>query len=235
MARTKKSKKNVLILGANSSLAQGLIEKAKSEDFVVYGSRRNINISIQSISNSNLLELDIESKDSIANFLEAVHNLTFERIYVLIGKLSNKQPQKLDFDFMTRYLETYSTNLIYLIDRLICRLSFERPSFLVFISSRSANQPSYDVLYSASKASVSAFIRSKSALLTSNQIAVSVSSGLLIGSEMCRQMSDQFERHLSLSNGMLLTVQEFTNELWSFDFNRLTTSKHQNLSIGPEY
>jgi hypothetical protein len=68
-----------------------------------------------------------------------------------------------------------------------------------------------------------------------NQIAVSVTSGLIIGSNMYREMSNQIDRHLELSGGQLLNVEQFTKELWNLDFESLKSRTSQVINIGPVY
>jgi NAD(P)-dependent dehydrogenase (short-subunit alcohol dehydrogenase family) len=235
MAKEISFEKSVLIVGGNSSLASPLIERATQDDFRVLATYKNRTRTVKNLSDDSMFELNLESRESIDSLLQSLGGVEFQRIYILIGKLSQQDPYNISYESLTNYFQVYGVNLCYLIDRLTTLLSKDIPSFLIFISSRAAISPSYDVMYSSTKACVTSFVRSRASFLHFNQIAVSVTSGLIIGSNMYREMSNQIDRHLELSGGQLLNVEQFTKELWNLDFESLKSRTSQVINIGPVY
>jgi NAD(P)-dependent dehydrogenase (short-subunit alcohol dehydrogenase family) len=232
---SKENRKRILLVGGDSSLARNLIAYAKSENYEIHKTNRGLEGCKQNPDFENTHYLDLESLVSIDNFLHTIANVDFIQIYFLIGKLSRIEPLDLNYSITRSYLETYSTNTCYLIDKLLLQLSQTEKSRFVFISSRAASKKSYDALYSASKASVSAFIRSRSNFLPSNQVAVSIETGLILGSKMNYQMKSEESKHLKLSNGKLLTVDEFVTLLWTLDFDDLSSRNGSVFHLGPQY
>lgn len=227
--------KSVLIVGGSSSLANPLIEGARQDDFRVFATYRNGPESLKNVSIHSAFELNLESRESIESLIQSLKGVEFQRIYILIGKLSQQDPYNISYESMKNYFQVYGVNLCYLIDCLTKFLSKDSPSFLIFVSSRAAFNPSYDVMYSATKACVTSFIQSRATFLPVSQIAVSVASGLIIGSKMYREMPNQVDKHLRLSGGQLLDVNQFTKQLWGLDFVSLKNRTDEVINIGPVY
>jgi NAD(P)-dependent dehydrogenase (short-subunit alcohol dehydrogenase family) len=229
------STKNVLIIGGNSSLGIRLASLATKDGFKVYASTRNLNTTLLHSSTSEFFFLDLASKDSIDLFLKSITNLNFSHIYILIGKLSDTGTGALKYESIDNYIKTYVVNMCYLIDNVLNKFSDVNNSRLVFMSSRAASKASHDSLYSISKSSVASFIRSRSLALPSNCAVVSVESGLIIESKMFSLMRNDVERHMKLSGGRLLTIDEFAKQLWKLDFQFLQDNTGRTIHIGPVY
>ena len=225
----------MLIVGSDSSLSKFLIASARKEKFNVYGTVRSLSREANALPKNNLFRLDLESLDSIHDLMATLSSLQFDRIYILIGKLSKKSPNDMHYDSISQYLSTYGTNLCFLVEELLKNLSTQRQSFLLFVSSRAALNPSYDILYSTAKSCVTSFIRSRSLFLPDNQVANSITSGLIIGSGMYQEMAEQIKKHQKLSDGQLLTIKQFCKELWDLNFETIKDKLGHNIHIGPVY
>lgn len=227
--------KRILLIGGDSSLAHNLVAHASVENYEIHKTSRKLEDHEQIVGVGTTHYMDIDSVASINEFLNSIVDLDFIQIYFLIGKLSHTSPLNLNYSITRTYLEVYSANTCYLIDKLLMKLSKTEKSRFVFISSRAASKKSYDALYSAGKASVSAFIRSRSSFLLANQVAVSIETGLILGSKMHHQMKSEEGKHLMRSNGQLLTVNDFVTLLWKLDFENLSSNNGCTFHLGPLY
>ena len=130
-----------LLIGGNSSLARGLCVEFKKRDTFLTLTHRN-KISGEVNLGANLI-MNLESKDSIEEFLKTVANKKFSYIINLIGATSsiNELP---NYEKMQNYFETYTNNLIFLFDNLFLNSILDKNGRILHVSSRAAKYGSFD-------------------------------------------------------------------------------------------
>ena len=227
-----KKNNRLLIIGGTSSLAHDLIYFGQKENYEIFASVRDQE-SFPVSKEVNLFTLDISNLASIEAFLAKINNFGFSHVVCLIGALSEISHIYL-YEDSKRYIETYVTNLVYVIDSLLHQNRLQKNCRILIMSSRAAKYGSFDYYYSISKAAIEAYVKSKSK--SSPQIRInSVSTGLVKGSRMFIQIPDEVaESHHERSSNKLLSVTEVVNELINFLKNNELKSGC-TLYIGPQY
>jgi short-subunit dehydrogenase len=179
---------------------------------------------------SEWLELDLSSDSSIKKFVRQLENRHFELVIFLAGatRERNVSPKK--------YIEANFLNPIKLFETLSEKLAKETPSCFIFISSRAAKYPSFDVYYSAVKSGVSAALRSLNATAHSESKFLSVVPGLIIGSTMYEEMDTNVrESHKVRSNNKLLDINQAAREIFNIIDNKNKFINGEMIEIGPSY
>jgi len=220
--------KEVLILGGSSSLAERVISDLLAGGCNVTATSRPPNSS--KVPSLVWLELDISKTLSMDSFLSAITQREYDAILFFIGA-----PSKVSRS-TSEYVETYFTNTLFLVERLLSHLKKDSSSGFIHISSRSSIYPSRDMLYSAVKSGLNAGFRSMTIGLDNSIKIISVATGLILGSSMANDMSDELrEDHLMRSKETLLDVGEFSSKLLGLlaEIDNLDTGSI--IEIGPSY
>lgn len=222
----------LLILGGTSSFAGELINNAKNNNYEVIASFREISTGLVK-SEIELIPLDIQHLDSIEKFLSQIDNYNFSRIVCLIGALS--EVHSIDsHKASSKYIETYVTNFIYLLDNLLFSNRVEDNCKILIVSSRSAKYGSFDYYYAIAKASIEAYVKSKSKSTPQVQINA-LSIGLIKGSKMFNEMPTEVSNaHEKRTNYKLLTVPEVAKEILEI-FDRSAIDSGTTIYFGPQY
>lgn len=208
--------RNLLIVGGTSSLSYGLIKTAIEEKYNVFVTKRNLQ---QNQNGTNELLLNLESEDCVKNFKRQISEHSFDRIVFTIGALSGLQHGKTE-QSLRKYIEIYVSNAIMILE--LCMDRMTNDSSLVFISSRSANNKSFDPYYSAAKAAVQSFLRSYTNYLPEKKKVFSVAPSLIENSTMYHLMDwSDHARHEILGNGTLMSLSEITSIIWNLGSDNL--------------
>ena len=226
-------KNSILVLGGTSSLAKRIVPICISQGFRVVSTHR------RQKSKSNLkdfLYLDISSRKSIEKFLESIEEEGFSHVLCLIGSTSNihKNDSK-NFKQIKKYIDTYITNLIYLLDNLYSNERVSKNSRILVISSRAARFGSKDLYYSVVKSGLEGFIKSKGKSVDNGIKLNGVSFGLINGSRMQKEMSSKsvLSHNLRSSNKLLDATK-----LAELIFKTLRNKKIKSgkiIYLGPQY
>ena len=227
-------KKNhkLLILGGNSSFAHNLIEYSQKEQYEIFATFRGEK-SLLATKEVNLLSLDITNLTSIEKFLTQINDYRISYVACLIGSLSEINTRNV-YEESKKYIETYVTNLVYLLEGLQQKNRLSNNCRVLIMSSRAVKYGSFDYYYAISKAAVEAYVKSKSK--SSPQIRInSVSTGLVQGSKMYINMPIEIvENHNLRANNKLLVLSDVANELIDI-FKREDVVSGDTLYIGPQY
>lgn len=229
------SKSNILILGGNSRIAVRIEEIALNSGYQVLRTKRSLGQGEK--FDQKLICLDVSSQKSIKEFFLRLQDLKFERIISLIGKTSIHIDKSNQEDLRNYYL-TYTLNLFQIIEKLSKNfLEAHSTSQLTAIASRSAHHGSFDANYAAVKGALVSYIRSLGTRLVPPKGAISISPGLIVGSEMFDQMSVLVQQdHWKRSEGKLLNVKEAAEFIWSMSLLPYTNSEPGgNYLLGPDY
>ena len=222
------SSKNLLVIGATSSLGPALVTLARKREYQVTGTYRNSLKRYDAIA--EWLEFDLSDESCIEKLSEKLENRHFELVIILMGatRLMTMRPEE--------YVKTNFVNTIRLFEMLTEKLAKETPSCFVFISSRSAKYPSFDIYYSAVKSGLSAALRSLNATAHSKSKFLSILPGLIIGSGMYEEMDFNVrESHRTRSQNELLNVEEAANEIFNVIDNKIKYIDGEMIEIGPSY
>ena len=220
--------KKLLLVGSTASLAPSIVELAQSKGYQVIGTYRtkiNTNLIL-----AEWLHLDISKKDSILNFDKLINNHKFDLIIFLPGATNPKR------DNLHEYITIHFLNSIQLFEILINKLSVTSQATFIFVSSRAALHPSFDIYYSAIKSGLSAALRSMSSLSKYNGKLLSVCPGLIKESSMYYEMSSENrENHNMRSHGELLSKKELALEIFKIIENKDHYENGEMIEIGPKY
>lgn len=227
--------KNMLILGATSSLARPFLNIALDEGFGVTATNRN---SVNLFENSNLkwLHLDLEYQNSINSFLESIANKKFDLIIDFIGENSQLELHNLELIKLNKYFSAQITNHIFLLLKI---QSLINPNGnLINISTRSVKYGSFDIPYAAAKSAIHSTIFSLRNKFLENQKVINVVSGLIENSSMFNQMTlENISKHRERAVKELLTPLEFAKALIEICKNTKENeySNYSEIFIGPDY
>jgi len=229
------SESNILILGGNSRIGVSIEEIAFNSGFQVFRTKRSLGHGEK--FDQKLICLDVSSQKSIEEFFLRIHDLKFGRIISLIGNTSI-HIDKLNQEELRNYYLTYTLNLFQVIEKLSKNfLEAQSTSQFTAIASRSAHHGSFDADYAAVKGALVSYIRSLGRRLVPPKSAISISPGLIVGSEMFDQMSVLVQQdHWNRSEGKLLHVKEAAELIWSMSLLPYATSEPGgNYLLGPDY
>lgn len=219
----------MLIVGGTSSLAPEIVDKFSKIFNKITCTYRNKN----KIFNKNVAweYLDLEKDKSIDAFLDKNADNKYDTVIVLVGAVTDKKYIDFDLDSLKKYYSIHSASYLYLVQNLTKNL--EKNGKIIVVSSRSANNPSYDVHYSGVKAAIQAAVMSMSRFLDSEQSIVCVSPSLIADSKMFNDMTEEnIKKHMYLSNNNLVTTQEFAEFIATLDSKMTKLINGKTISIG---
>ena len=221
------SSPSLLLVGGNSSLASSIIREAEFNGFkCTVTSRRPGD---ESMGPSRLF-LDIQSIESILDFMSRVRDLELSGVIIAIGQPSKNAPST------SAYLQTHFINMFILLQLLFEDLSSRATGFLVYISSRSALYPSRDPAYAAVKSGLTQAVRSLSMGLKEGQKAFSLAPGLISGTSMYDDMPSWIRQdHELRAGGKLLSPETFATELFRVVNDRHNRESGAVIELGPRY
>jgi NAD(P)-dependent dehydrogenase (short-subunit alcohol dehydrogenase family) len=222
------SSQNLLIVGGTASLSKDIIRIALEREYEITATFRNKPSHLD--FNVEWVELDIANQTSVENFHVYIKNKQFSLIIYLIGELSLSEPNK------EKYLITNLVNAIFVIEHLKDSLDIKKGSVLLYMSSRAAIHPSFDLYYSIVKAGLAAAIRSLSPKLSKNQKMFSLAPGLIIGSSMYEKMLDNVRNsHHIRSDNNLLDTKALASEIFRIIDNQEIFENGSIIEVGPKY
>jgi NAD(P)-dependent dehydrogenase (short-subunit alcohol dehydrogenase family) len=225
---------NVLLLGGTSSLAPQIITKFLDEGYSITATYRNQNECQQNSKNLSWIHLDLNSRESLSEFLLQIAEQDFERIIVLIGATSTMETAEYDMDALYKYYEIYISGLHYLIRRSSNRLKVM--GNLVVLSSRSGSHSSFDAHYSATKGALESLVRSIAPKLLESQSAICLAPSLIENSKMFLEMtSANIEKHKNRSNHKLLSIEEVSEFIFALSPSVTQVMNGRTIPLGPDY
>lgn len=167
--------RKILVVGGTASFVKEFVEIL---DTSIY------NIDLMTYRNSSKVDkthewifMDIESIDSVNNFLDKISNNIYDMILITIGNSMGKNFTDCTYEESLRFYNNYLVNYIFLVSELIKNLTDDGK--IISISSVAAHKPIPDVHYSAVKAGVEAGLRSMSTHLKKQQCIVSIAPSLI--------------------------------------------------------
>ena len=238
MYANENSAPKLLVIGGTSSLAPQLFELAEKDGFDICATYRDSE-SVSGHSNINWLHLDLSKRESIDLFFSQIRSLKFVRIVFLVGKTSGFKQRIYSEGELEIYFNTQLIRPIKVIDRLVSFLELEKPSNLLFISSRAALYGSHDWPYGVAKAGIQNFVTSASKVIEKPKSVLSVASGLIVGSTMQMEMTDEVvnsHKSRARENGLdLMTITDFVTQIWNLDPVVTLEMNGQVVEIGAVY
>lgn len=200
----------VLIIGANSHISNRLVSEIRQfNPRITLVSRSKIQDFSTKID--RILELDLNDEISIENFLVSIDRDRFDYIYIFSGSVSGLGINSASFLQISEYYKSYSVGLNFLIGRLNDKI--EEKGALIFLSSRSAHKPSFDLHYSAVKASTEAFIRSIAEQFPSKRF-LTLAPSLIEDTRIYKLMSlANIEKHKQRTANQLVSLTEVVDML----------------------
>ncbi len=227
--------KNMLILGATSSLARPFLNVAHDGGFGITATNRS---SVNLFENSNLkwLPLDLDSQNSINSFLESIANNKFDLIIDFIGENSQFDLNNLELTKLNKYFSAQIANHTFLLLKIHSLINPK--GALINISTRSVKYGSFDIPYAAAKSAIHNTVFSLRDKFLENQKVINIVSGLIENSSMFNQMTlENISSHRKRAVKELLTPVEFANTLIEICKN-IQSNEYSNYSeilIGPDY
>lgn len=186
--------KNIVIVGASSSIGNSIVSKFRSPSTRIiasYFSNNDINFD----DNIPALELDLSKDQSVENFIKEVHSITLhiDTAIFLAGILPGKNLKEYDVADIDKVMTINFTGQAKIIKGILPLLDSD--SQIIMISSISAQRGSYDPIYAASKGAILSFVKSLSAGLGGVRVNA-IAPGLIEDSTMYKEMSaDRRELH----------------------------------------
>ncbi len=172
---------SVLILGGSSLIAQDLIKKLKENSFQVdFTYNRN--------KYRTGIQLNINEDQSREEFMKIIGKKQYKIIINFIGKLS-KHSNREESDILLDIMQTNFTSVILLTEKLI-KNNLLKNGKIIFLSSISGVDGSYDANYAAAKAALNLYVKSRVKSLDSSVASlVAICPTLIQDSSMYKSMS----------------------------------------------
>lgn len=225
--------KSILIIGGTSSLAENLIRVAKEESFDITATFRGC-LENELDDQIHWMNLELSEIESIERFLINLGEKKFDKVFFLIGAVTNKYFLEMTHIELLKYYSSYVANSVYLLQK--CFLFLKTTSRILVMSSRAGTNVSYDVHYSSMKSALEAFVRSSSKALTANQSIIGISSGLIENSRMYLDMKPEHRiSHKIRAGGSLITVEDLCSEIWLLSSSQSTENNGHTIHVGPIY
>lgn len=222
-----------LILGGTSSLAQTLFRFARDESHEITTTYRGGLCKNRDI-NINWLNLELSERESVEKFLDALSDTQFNKVFFLIGAVTNRHFLEMSHSEMLRYYSTYVVNALYLLQG--CLKNIKPTSSIIVMSSRAGSNASYDVHYSAAKSALEAYVRSSAGALPVNQSIIGISCGLVENSRMFLDMKPEHqESHKNRAGGRLIAVEELCSQIWKLSDESTSVNNGKVIHVGPVY
>ena len=223
--------KKLLLIGGTSILSEALAQLARIENYEIETTSRGGKICRYA---NNQYELDLNSITSVGEFLRKISEHKYHRIIVLTGEASGIDVNTNGTEAINAYYTAHLTNTVYLIDKLLLKL--ETPGNLIYISSIAASNSSFDCHYSAAKAGVTAYLKSRSRFLDSNQSSFSIAPSLIEGTKMYLEMLPKtVANHIVRNKGRLTSPDEVSKYIWAQKPEITMAMNGQLISVGNEY
>jgi NAD(P)-dependent dehydrogenase (short-subunit alcohol dehydrogenase family) len=223
--------KKLLIVGGTSVLSESLAQLAGIENYEIHSTSRGGKICSYA---NNQYDLDLSCLGHVEDFLNVISPHKYERIIVLTGKASGIEVNAKASEAINAYYTAHLVNTVHLIDKLLMNLDTQ--GNLIYISSIAATNSSFDCHYSAVKAGVTAYIKSRSRFLEINQSSFSIAPSLIEGTKMHLEMSAQVvASHLVRNKGRLISVDEVSKYIWALKPEFTMAINGQLISVGNEY
>ena len=176
------------------------------------------------------MQLDLADQASIKSFNDYIKNKQFNLIMYMIGELSLSESNK------EKYLSTNLLSTVSVLENLRNSLDKEEKSILIYMASRSAIYPSFDLYYSLVKAGLAAAIRSLSLGLLKNQKMLSLAPGLVVGSSMYETMPENVRKsHHVRSDNNLLDLKNLASEVFKIIDCQDDFENGSLIEVGPKY
>ena len=218
-------KKNILIIGGNSSVSKCFIKHFK-ENYNIF-----LTITKKS-SKKNCFNLDLTKDLSIINFAESIKKIKFDNILICPGIIYGKKLTDYSFENIDELFNINTIGIIKLLSKIL-KKNVKKKINIIFISSVSERKGSFDDVYASSKASLSRIAKSLSVnygkYLRINVIAPSViintkmhkmmskkninrikkitpNKSLLNLNDLVKIINDLFQDHWKHSNGSVLDI-----------------------------
>lgn len=148
----------------------------------------------------------------------------------MIGELSLSESNK------EKYLSINLISTISILENLRNNLNKEEKSIFIYMASRSAIYPSFDLYYSIVKAGLAAAIRSLSFGLLKNQKMLSIAPGLIVGSSMYESMPEYVRKsHHVRSDNNLLDLKNLASEVFKIIDCQDNFENGSLIEVGPKY
>jgi NADP-dependent 3-hydroxy acid dehydrogenase YdfG len=137
----------------------------------------------------------------------------------------------MSLESIKKYYSIYSGALLFLLQNLTTMIN--STGQIIVMSSRSANNPSFDIHYSGTKSSIQAVVRSISKFLKKDQSIVCIAPSLILNSKMFKDMNKKnIKKHIKLSNNNLISKNEIAEFIVSLNNKITKLINGQTISIG---
>jgi short-subunit dehydrogenase len=176
------------------------------------------------------VQLDLADQTSVKSFYDYIKNKEFNAILYMIGETSLSDSNK------EKYLSTNLVSTVSILENLRNSLNKKDKSIFIYMASRSAIYPSFDLYYSIVKAGLAAAIRSLSLGLLKNQKMLSIAPGLIVGSNMYQSMPDDVKKsHHVRSDNSLLDLENLASEVFKIIDCQEDFENGSLIEVGPKY
>jgi hypothetical protein len=228
MENPQDSRQNLLIVGGTASISNDIIQLGLEREFKITATFRTKSKCVD--SNVDWVQLDISDQASIESFNEYIKNKEFRLILFVIGELSLSESNK------EKYLITNLMSATLILESLRNSLDKEEKSVLLYVASRSAIYPSFDLYYSIVKAGLAAAVRSLSLGLLQNQKMLSIAPGLIVGSSMYEKTPKNVRKsHHTRSDYKLLDLKNLASEVFKIIDCQDNFENGSLIEVGPKY
>ena len=223
--------KKLLVIGGTSILSYALGQLARIEDYEIDVTSRGGKFCSYA---HNQYDLDLGTLSHVEEFLRRISQKKYHRIIVLTGEASGIEVNTNAPESLNAYYTAHLVNTVYLIDKLL--MTLETQGNLIYISSIAASNSSFDCHYSTVKAGVTAYIKSRSRFLDSEQSTFSVAPSLIEATKMYLEMSSKIvANHIVRNKGRLTSVDEVSKYIWAQKPEITKAINGRLISVGNEY
>ncbi len=222
----------MLIVGANSNISIQLVSNIRQfNPRLTLVSRNQIVDRIP--TGHRQLTLNLSEDESIFKFLNAIKTERFDFIYFFAGEVSDLEIESASIDETFKYYKSYAAGVNFLIGHL--HKNLDQGATLIFLSSRAAHKPSFDLHYSAVKASTEAFIRSIARKYPTQRFLV-LAPSLIEDTRIYKRMTEEtINVHKVRTSNRLLSVSEVVEVIMEMSLDKESYENGGTTCIGRDW
>lgn len=205
--------KHGLVIAGTSSLAGPLIETLLEKNYRITATYRT-KPKAQESRKVDWVHFDLEQQESFNSFINSTSFKNYDIIIYCEGSMSSYIKESEDAISHHNYMETHIIKPILLLNIIFKNLATK--GTVVYLSSVSARNGSFDPLYATAKAAIHKFIQSMQFHIQNYQRIVIAVPTLVEDSQMYLDMSQENrEKHRKRMPGDLLTKHEVSKTIFN--------------------
>ena len=197
--------KKMLLVSGNSSIGPEIIKEFLKNKYNIISTYNKKKLYLKN-KNLKQIKLDLNSEIEKNLFLEKIQKNKFDSIIFCSGLIYGKNFLGYNFDEAKNIFNINFFGILSIFKYLL--KNFNKDASIIFISSISSEQGSYDPFYAASKAALNMMVKNLAKEFAKNMRIISISPSLIKNSKMYFDMSAKVRKNHIIKNPQKSLVEK---------------------------